>query len=75
LINGGVPSPYGNLTLYGNVTTGRPNSPPAQCGNTPAYDSGLSGETGANSIATRNISSRAARTVVDDEFGDDGEFV
>src|SRR5205823_1925377 len=48
LINGGVPSPYANLTLYGNVTlldaelTSGPNR-----GNTPAYAPDYQVKTGA----------------------------
>jgi len=74
LINGGVPSPYGNLTLYGNVTlldaefTSGPNR-----GNTPAYAPDYQVKTGAIYRYKDIIKVALLGTVVDDEFGDDGD--
>jgi len=74
LINGGVPSPYGNLTLYGNVTlldaefTSGPNR-----GNTPAYAPDYQVKTGAIYRYKDIIKLALLGTVVDDEFGDDGD--
>src|SRR5438552_8076068 len=74
LINGGVPSPYGNLTLYGNVTlldaefTSGPNR-----GNTPAYAPHYQVKTGAIYRYKDIIKLALLGTVVDDEFGDDGD--
>ena len=74
LINGGVPSPYGNLTLYGNVTlldaefTSGPNR-----GNTPAYAPHYQVKTGAIYRYKDIIKVALLGTVVDDEFGDDGD--
>jgi Fe(3+) dicitrate transport protein len=74
LINGGVHSPYGNLTLYGNVTlldaefTSGPND-----GKTPAYAPNYQVKTGAI-YSYKNIFKLAMLgTIVDDEFGDDGD--
>jgi Fe(3+) dicitrate transport protein len=74
LINGGAPSPYGNLMLFGNVTlldaefTSGPNS-----GNVPAYAPDYQVKTGLiyNYRDTFKIS--LLGTLVDDEFGDDGD--
>jgi len=74
LINGGVPSPYGNLTLYGNVTlldaefTSGTNR-----GNTPAYAPDYQVKTGAIYRYKDIIKLALLGTVVDDEFGDDGD--
>jgi Fe(3+) dicitrate transport protein len=74
LFNGGAPSPYGNLTLYGNVTlldaefTAGPND-----GKTPAYAPEYQVKTGAI-YSYKNIFKLAMLgTIVDDEFGDDGD--
>jgi outer membrane receptor protein involved in Fe transport len=70
----GSPSPYGNLTLYGNVTwlnaefTSGPND-----GKTPAYAPDYQVKTGAI-YRYKNIFKLAMLgTIVDDEFGDDGD--
>jgi Outer membrane receptor proteins, mostly Fe transport len=74
LINGGVPSPYGNLTLYGNVTlldaefTSGPNN-----GNTPAYAPEYQVKAGAIYRYKDTFKLALLGTVVDDEFGDDGD--
>ncbi len=74
LINGGVPSPYGNLTLYGNVTlldaefTSGPNT-----GNTPAYAPNYQVKTGAIYSYKNTFKVALLGTLVDDEFGDDGD--
>jgi Fe(3+) dicitrate transport protein len=74
LINGGASSPYGNLVLYGNVTlldaefTAGPND-----GKTPAYAPEYQVKTGAI-YSYKNIFKLALLgTLVDDEFGDDGD--
>jgi Fe(3+) dicitrate transport protein len=74
LINGGAPSPYGNIMLFGNVTlldaefTSGPNT-----GNTPAYAPDYQVKTGLiyNYKDTFKIS--LLGTLVDNEFGDDGD--
>jgi Fe(3+) dicitrate transport protein len=74
LINGGAPSPYGNLTLYGNVTlldaefTSGPNN-----GNTPAYAPEYQVKTGAIYSYKDTFKIALLGTLVDDEFGDDGD--
>ena len=74
LINGGAPSPYGNLTLYGNVTlldaefTSGPNN-----GNTPAYAPDYQVKAGAIYRYKDTLKLALLGTVVDDEFGDDGD--
>jgi Fe(3+) dicitrate transport protein len=74
LINGGAPSPYGNLTLYGNVTlldsefTSGPNQ-----GNTPAYAPDYQIKTGGIYRYKDIVKVALLGTVVDDEFGDDGD--
>jgi Fe(3+) dicitrate transport protein len=74
LVNGGVPSPYGNLLLYGNVTlldaefTSGPNS-----GNTPAYAPDYQVKTGAIYKYEDTFKIALLGTLVDDEFGDDGD--
>jgi Fe(3+) dicitrate transport protein len=74
LINGGAPSPYGNLTLYGNVTlldaefTSGPNK-----GNTPAYAPDYQIKTGGIYRYKDIVKVALLGTVVDDEFGDDGD--
>jgi Fe(3+) dicitrate transport protein len=74
LINGGVPSPYGNLTLYGNVTlldaafTSGPND-----GKTPAYAPEYQVKTGAIYSYKNAFKLAMLATIVDDEFGDDGD--
>ena len=74
LINGGVPSPYGNLTLYGNVTlldaefTSGPNT-----GNTPAFAPNYQVKTGAIYSYKNTFKVALLGTLVDDEFGDDGD--
>ena len=71
LINGGVPSPYGNLKLYGNVTlldaefTSGPNT-----GNTPAYAPNYQVKTGAIYSYKNTFKLALLGTLVDDEFGD-----
>ena len=74
LINGGAPSRYGNIMLFGNVTlldaefTSGPNT-----GNTPAYAPDYQVKTGLiyNYKDTFKIS--LLGTLVDNEFGDDGD--
>jgi len=74
LINGGAPSPYGNLLLYGNVTlldgefTSGPNT-----GNTPAYAPNYQVKTGAMYSYKDTFKISLLGTLVDDEFGDDGD--
>jgi Fe(3+) dicitrate transport protein len=74
LTNGGAPSPYGNLLLYGNVTlldaefTSGPNS-----GNTPAYAPDYQVKTGAIYKYKDTFKIALLGTLVDDEFGDDGD--
>jgi Fe(3+) dicitrate transport protein len=74
LINGGSPSPYGNLTLYGNVTlldaefTSGPNN-----GNTPAYAPDYQVKTGVIYSYKDTFKVALLGTLVDDEFGDDGD--
>ena len=74
LINGGVLSPYGNLTLYGNVTlldgefTSGPNN-----GKTPAYAPEYQVKTGAIYSYKNTFKLAMLGTIVDDEFGDDGD--
>jgi Fe(3+) dicitrate transport protein len=74
LINGGAPSPYGNLTLFGNVTlldaefTSGPNT-----GNIPAYAPDYQIKTGAIYRYKDTFKLAFLGTVVDDEFGDDGD--
>jgi Fe(3+) dicitrate transport protein len=74
LINGGAPSPYGNLMLYGNLTlidaefTSGPNS-----GNTPAYAPNYQVKTGAIYSYKDTFKISLLGTLVDDEFGDDGD--
>jgi outer membrane receptor protein involved in Fe transport len=73
LLNGGTPSPYGNLMLYGNVTlldaefTSGPNK-----GNTPAYAPNYQVKTGAIYSYKDTFKIALLGTLVDDEFGDDG---
>src|SRR5882757_8822649 len=74
LINGGAPSRYGNLLLYGNVTllggefTSGPNT-----GNTPAYAPNYQVKTGAMYSYKDTFKISLLGTLVDDEFGDDGD--
>ncbi len=74
LINGGAPSPYGNLTLYGNVTlldaefTSGPNN-----GKTPAYAPEYQVKTGLIYRYKNAFKLALLGTLVDDEFGDDGD--
>src|SRR6266542_3031262 len=74
LINGGTPSPYGNLMLYGNVTlldaefTSGPNKD-----NTPAYAPNYQVKTGAIYSYKDTFKIALLGTLVDDEFGDDGD--
>ena len=74
LINGGAPSPYGNLTLYGNVTlldaefTAGPND-----GKTPAYAPNYQVKTGAIYSYKNTFKVALLGTLVDNEFGDDGD--
>ena len=74
LFNGGAPSPYGNLTLYGNVTlldaefTAGPND-----GLTPAYAPEYQVKTGAIYSYKNTFKLALLGTLVDDEFGDDGD--
>src|SRR5882724_2883268 len=74
MINGGTPSPYGNLTLYGNVTllnaefTSGPNN-----GKTPAYAPDYQVKTGAIYRYKDVFKLALLGTIVDDEFGDDGD--
>src|SRR6266498_3211250 len=74
LINGGTPSPYGNLMLYGNVTlldaefTSGPNKD-----KTPAYAPNYQVKTGAIYSYKDTFKIALVGTLVDDEFGDDGD--
>jgi Fe(3+) dicitrate transport protein len=74
LINGGDPNPYGNLTLYGNVTlldgefTSGPNT-----GNIPAYAPNYQVKTGAIYSYKNTFKLALLGTLVDNEFGDDGD--
>ena len=74
LINGGAPSPYGNLLLFGNVTlldaefTSGPNK-----GNTPAYAPDYQVKTGLIYNYKNAFKISLLGTLVDDEFGDDGD--
>jgi Fe(3+) dicitrate transport protein len=74
LINGGAPSPFGDLRLYGNVTlldaefTTGPNR-----GNTPAYAPDYQFKTGAIYRYKEILKVALLGTFVDDEFGDDGD--
>jgi Fe(3+) dicitrate transport protein len=74
LVNGGAPSPYGNLMLYGNVTlldaefTSGPNN-----GKTPAYAPEYQVKTGAIYSYKNTFKLALLGTLVDDEFGDDGD--
>jgi Fe(3+) dicitrate transport protein len=74
LINGGAPTPYGNLLLYGNVTlldaefTSGPNN-----GNTPAYAPNYQVKTGMIYGYKDTFKVSLLGTLVDDEFGDDGD--
>jgi Fe(3+) dicitrate transport protein len=73
LINGGTPSPYGKLLLYGNVTlldaefTSGPNN-----GKIPAYAPDYQVKTGAIYNYKDSFKLALLGTLVDDEFGDDG---
>ena len=74
LINVGAPSPYGDLKLYGNVTlldaafTSGPNE-----GKTPAYAPEYQVKTGAIYSYKNTFKLAMLGTIVDDEFGDDGD--
>ena len=74
LINGGALSPYGNLTVYANVTlldaefTSGPND-----GKTPAYAPEYQVKTGAIYRYKDSFKLALLGTIVDDEFGDDGD--
>jgi Fe(3+) dicitrate transport protein len=74
LVNGGAPSPYGNLMLYGNVTlldaefTSGPNN-----GKTPAYAPNYQVKTGAIYSYKDTFKLALLGTLVDNEFGDDGD--
>jgi Fe(3+) dicitrate transport protein len=74
LINGGAPSPYGNLKLYGNVTlldaefTSGPND-----GLVPAYAPEYQVKTGLIYSYKNTFKLAMLGTLVDDEFGDDGD--
>jgi len=74
LTNGGSPSPYGNLMLFGNVTlldaefTSGPHK-----GNTPAYAPNYQVKTGAIYSYKDAFKFSLLGTLVDDEFGDDGD--
>jgi Fe(3+) dicitrate transport protein len=74
LFNGGAPSPWGNLTLYGNVTlldaefTSGPND-----SNTPAFAPEYQVKTGAIYSYRNTFKLAMLGTIVDDEFGDDGD--
>jgi Fe(3+) dicitrate transport protein len=74
LINGGAPSPYGDLKLYGNVTlldaefSSGPNE-----GKTPAYAPNYQVKTGAIYSYKNTFKIALLGTLVDDEFGDDGD--
>src|SRR5882672_2873509 len=74
LVNGGAPSPYGNLMLYGNVTLldaefiSGPNN-----GKTPAYAPNYQVKTGAIYNYKDTFKLALLGTLVDNEFGDDGD--
>jgi len=74
LINGGESNPYGNLLLYGNVTlldaefTSGPNK-----NNTPAFAPNYQVKTGAIYSYKDTFKISLLGTLVDDEFGDDGD--
>ena len=74
LASGGAPSPYGNLMLYGNVTlldaefTSGPNKD-----NTPAYAPNYQVKTGVIYSYKDTFKVALLGTLVDDEFGDDGD--
>jgi len=74
LINGGAPSPYGNLMLYGNVTlldaefTSGPNN-----GKKPAYAPNYQVKTGMIYSYKDTFKLALLGTLVDNEFGDDGD--
>jgi len=74
LINGGSPSPYGNLMLYGNVTlldaefTSGPNKDKV-----PAYAPDYQVKTGVIYSYKDTFKMALLGTLVDDEFGDDGD--
>jgi Fe(3+) dicitrate transport protein len=74
LINGGAPSPYGDLKLYGNITlldaefTSGPND-----GKTPAYAPEYQVKTGAIYSYKNTFKLAMLGTLVADEFGDDGD--
>ncbi len=73
LINGGASSPFGDLLLYGNVTlldaefTSGPNA-----GKTPAYAPEYQVKTGGIYRYKDVVKVSLIGTLVDDEFGDDG---
>jgi Fe(3+) dicitrate transport protein len=73
-INGGTPSPYGNLTLFGNVTlldaefASGPNN-----GNTPAYAPDYQVKSGMIYSYKDTFKVSLVGTLVDNEFGDDGD--
>jgi Fe(3+) dicitrate transport protein len=73
LISGGAPSPYGNFKLYGNITlldaefTSGPNT-----GKTPAYAPEYQIKTGGIYSYKDIFKIALLGTLVDDEFGDDG---
>ena len=74
LINGGAASPYGTLSLYSNITvldaefTSGPNND-----NTPAYAPDYQLKTGAIYSYKDTFKISLLGTLVDDEFGDDGD--
>jgi outer membrane receptor protein involved in Fe transport len=74
LISGGAPSPYGNLLLYSNITvldaefTSGPNN-----GNTPAFAPDYQLKTGGIYRYKDIVKVGLLGTLVDDEFGDDGD--
>src|SRR6266496_1616447 len=74
LANDGAPSPYGNLKLYGNVTlldaefTSGPNN-----GKVPAYAPDYQVKTGVIYSYKDTFKMALLGTLVDDEFGDDGD--
>lgn len=74
LISGDAPSPYGNLLLYSNITvldaefTSGPNN-----GNTPAFAPDYQLKTGGIYRYKDIVKVALLGTLVDDEFGDDGD--
>src|SRR6266496_3901560 len=74
LISGGAPSPYGNLLLYSNITvldaefTSGPNN-----GKVPAYAPDYQVKTGVIYSYKDTFKMALLGTLVDDEFGDDGD--